>query len=236
MILPVGVILSIGLAAVILIIVVISNRQKEKLLEQLADLAARRGWQFEKKPSRYVDCAIKGQYSDIRWELKFVTHDRSFTGTDSENAETITWFSADAATRDGAIVFFPRLGNLPANAAPESLARLGMLAMQLLNNFFQRAGIDISRSTPQNAGSLDFQRKYITMAPDGSPVQTIAAALETQLGNWSEKKSAFNLPAVIIDSNGVTVRVIRTSTPADFQYRTAELITPVGIAAVNALR
>lgn len=236
MVLPVGVILSIALAVLVLIVLVISSRQKEKLLEQLAELAGQRGWQFEKKPSRNVDCVIRGQYSDIHWEMKYVTHDRSFSGRDSENAESIIWFSADAAARDGALIFFPRLGSLPANAAPESLAGLGLLAMTLLNNFFRQAGIDTSRSSPQNAGSADFQRKYICMAPDGSAAQKVAAALETQLGSWPETKTPFNMPAVIIDASGVTVRINRTSTPQAFQYKAAELITPIGIAAVNAAR
>ncbi len=232
----IGMIIFAGIIVLVLITLLVSNRQREKLLEQLAEMAGQRGWQFEKKVSKFVDCVIRGQYSDIRWELKFINHELAHSGTNSQNAETITWVSTNAAARDGAVIFYPRLGRVPANAAPESLAGLGMLAMQLLNSFFRASGIDISRSVPQNAGTLDFQRKYISMAPEGTNVQVIASAIETQLGNWPETKSAFNLPAVIIDASGVTVRVVRTSTSTDFQYRAAELIIPIGIAVVSVLK
>lgn len=228
-----GLVIFIAIFAVTLVVLFFVARQRDQALKGLAELSAQRGWQFERKPSAYVDCVLRGQGAGVRWELQYINKER--TSSSEDNVESILWFSSGAKAANGTTLVYPRLGGIPSNLQPGNLQVSNALAGELLNKMMRALGVDISGSSLQAAGSTAFQAKYMTLAPDAPSAQRLAAAVEFQLLNWPGTGSLFNMPSLIVDTRGVTVRVARNGLPTGHQIQVAEHMVSLGVAAVNAV-
>ena len=222
--------------AVVILALIFSNVQRAKLLQRLAELSRLKGWQFVSKPGVYVDCSIQAQQAGVSWELRYINKERSHFSLKAESVESIVWFSSQAATRNGSCVLYPRLGKLPANPRLANMDGLSSLANGLLANILQASGVDISGASVQTAGSPEFQSRYMVMAPDGATAQRLAAVFEPYLLSWPRANSPMNLPSVIINSSGTTIRVVRNSTSLKFQCQMAEDLPALGTAMVQAMK
>jgi hypothetical protein len=231
-----GLIIFILIFVGVIVALLFSNRQRDEISKHLAEISLQKGWKFQNKPSAYVDCIIRGQESDFRWELSYINKERSQYNLKNESVESIVWFSPDVTTSNGSIVLYPKLGNIPNSPQLANPEGFNNLARGLLNTILQASGIDASNSSPQEVGSPPFQSKYMVMAPDAPSAQRLVSAVQVFLLDWPVTGDNLKLPSIIIDPKGITVRVVRNGLPINFQYQIAETVVSLGIDAANGVR
>ncbi len=230
-----GFIVFVLIAAVVAAFLILVRRQRGRLLEALAELSTQSGWQFSKGPSVYVDCVLRGRTTGVPWELQFVNGRRPTGTSQADRTESIVWSSIMGASQDGTVLIYPKLSaGMPSIGNWSQAGALGGLMGELFTRILGAAGIDLSHTAPQPAGSAMFQEKYMVLAPDLPSAQRIVSAVEFQLLGWPDAHSPQNMPSVSVDASGAAVRVIRSSLSIDAQRRAAELMVPLGVAAATA--
>ncbi|MBI4760082.1 MAG: hypothetical protein ACOYYF_16435 [Chloroflexota bacterium] len=227
-----GLVIFALIVAVVIVVLAVVNYRREQTMKRLAEISLQKGWQFVKSPSAYVDCILRGQDADVRWELRYTNREKTFNTFNRENVESIVWFSSAAGSRNGTIFVSPKMVEVPNLGGFDGV---NTMAATFLNKMLRALGIDISGSSPQAVGSEAFQSKYLTLAPDDSTARQLIADIEAQLLRWSET-NRLNMPSIVIDATGVTLRVVRNNLSVQSQCQMAEQMTSLGMTVVNAMR
>ena len=178
---------------------------------------------------------MKGQDHIIQWELKYFNKEQLQSGLGKkESVESIVWFCPQVVALDGALVMFPRPTNLPPQTGTSNSGLYGGLALAMANGMLQSAGVDISRSYFQAAGSTDLQSTYMILAPDPASALQLCSAVQDLVQNWPLKRRGLEMPSIVIDSSGTRLRVVCNNISCNNKYVLAEKMVGLGQAIVSA--
>lgn len=198
------------------------QRGEERVKGNLQSLAEKHNWQVDAHPRENRAYVLKGQQGEVSWELELYRGGRS-------RAPLTLWKTSGASIPDGPILIGADLGGLSLNVAQEGnahdvprpgwelLAKTPGMGVYPLPYPLGLAELDINPAdlTPQNAGSPTFQERFKVLgcSPSGAR-RILTPEIERQLLDWPQEGSAVDLPVIIADRHGLSVR-LNQDKPAD---------------------
>ena len=210
---------------------IFTSRRRGKLGEQLVELSRRRGWHFEPRPQQLVDCLIRGQDAGVDWEIRYATDVQG-----GEAGQSSATFRSEAVAFPGTLLAYPKTTQMQIDPHMGKVGELKGIAGTLFNWSMKLIGIDISDSSFHEVGTSAFLEKYLVLAPGAESARRLVGAVERELLNWPAARSRTSLPVVIVNPDGVTVRLVRDGTSLDYQVQIAERLVALGVEAVRGFR
>lgn len=227
-------------AAAWIVSLVLGAKWEERFLRAVQQAAAERGWSFQQSSSYKQDCIITGQQGNIPWTLTYRRRS-SNRARQSPMDYGAVWRTDADCLRDGTLLIYPRLNNVPpsVNQDPTGMASMAVQFM------FRNLGIDITGATLQAVGSREFQSRYMILCDRPETARMfLASGVQNLLVNWPRMRDVTRYPSVFIDRTGVSVQVKRDMSfgemfgdeRLEFERQLPERIVALGVAAAEALK
>jgi hypothetical protein len=214
-----------------IVLLVYTRRRRARLRERLVELSQRKGWHLEAQPERLVDFILRGQQSGVDWEIRYATETQA-----AETGPTTATFRSEAVAFPGTVLVYPKSVQVQIDPKMGKVGELKGITGTLFNWSMKMVGLDVSESSFQEVGTRAFLDKYLLLAPDVDIARRLVGAIERDLLNWPATRIYRQLPMVVVNPDGVTVRVVREGTSLEHQLQLAERLVAIGVATVRAFK
>jgi len=186
------------------------------LFFHVVELARLKGWQLDLRPQRLVDFLLSGKDSGVKWGHRCGTGVRG-----GETSKSTVTFRSEAIAFPGTVLRLPKSVQIQIDPRMGKVGALKGIVGTPFNWNMKMIGLAVSASSFQEVGTRAFLDKYLVLAPDAEVARRLVGAVERDLLNWPATRLYSQQPMVIVNPDGVTVRVVREGSSLDSQLQDA---------------